>query len=215
MTTLILIRHGETEGNVQQVWHGALDAPLTARGQAQVQATAQRMVELAKQYPIDIFYVSPLPRAHSTASAIASAINAELISEDGLREFSLGDWEGRTFLDLKEREQLWERWRVDPWFTPPNGESPGSFNQRAVAALQNLTNRHPGQTILAVTHSGVICTVLATWLGGHPEDWQHWEPHNCAITILRANDDGWQPILVNDVSHLPVEVIVNDKPVYA
>src|SRR5437773_1398142 len=107
MTILILVRHGETEANVQQLWHGSLDAPLTERGRQQVLATAQQLKKLATRYPIDAFYVSPLPRAQSTADAIAQAIGKRLQVENDLREFDLGDWEGRSFLALKEQENLW------------------------------------------------------------------------------------------------------------
>ncbi len=215
MTTLILIRHGETEANVQQVWQGSLDAPLTVRGQQQVAATAVRVAALSQQHPIDAFYVSPLPRARSTALAIATAIQRQPTIAAGLREFDLGDWEGRSFRDLKETEQLWERWRVDPTFAPPNGESPHTFNLRAVNVISALAETHPGQTVLVVTHGGLICNVLATWLGGGPGDWRRWEPHNCAITILQISAGQWQGHTINDISHLPAETIVNETPAYA
>jgi broad specificity phosphatase PhoE len=216
MTVLVLVRHGETEANVQQVWQGSLDAPLTPRGQQQVRATAYYMTELANRYPIDMFYVSPLARAQSTASAIAQMIGLQPLIDPDLREFDLGDWEGRSFLELKEKENLWERWRVDPWFAPPNGESPGSFNRRAVAAFEHLADLHPEQTLLAVTHGGLISNTLATWFGTGPADWRRWEPHNCAISILKSEAGKWQALMVNSIGHLPAEAIAqNDSSVYA
>src|SRR5688572_16512040 len=80
-TRLLLVRHGETEGNVNKVWHGELDAPLTERGQLQVAATANRLKQLHAQYPIDAFYVSPLPRAQSTADAIRQATGLAPVTE--------------------------------------------------------------------------------------------------------------------------------------
>lgn len=216
MTVLILIRHGETEANVQQIWQGSMDAPLTARGRQQVKATAHYMAELTQHYPIDQFYVSPLPRAQSTAAAIAQRIGRQPIIEENLREFDLGDWEGRSFLELKEKEDLWTRWQVDPWFAPPHGESPRAFNQRAVQTFQQLADLHPDQTLLAVTHGGLICNVLATWFGAGPDDWRRWEPHNCAISILTLREARWQSLVVNDIRHLPVEAVVaNDQSAYA
>lgn len=216
MTTLILVRHGETEGNVQQLWHGAMDSPLTARGQLQVGATAAQLVELDQTYRVAAFYVSPLPRAQQTAAAIAKTINRQPIIEPGLREFDLGAWEGRTFLDLRDNENLWERWRQDPHFMPPQGESPRSFHARVLATIQHLAAQHPAATVLIVTHGGVICNVLAAWLGSGPEDWRHWEPHNCAITLLQGEGTQWQGLLVNDISHLPVDAIAtHDGEAYA
>jgi broad specificity phosphatase PhoE len=206
-TVLILVRHAETESNVNQRWYGALDAPLTERGRAQVAATAAAVAELTERYPPDVFYVSPLPRAQSTAAAIADAIDMPPAVEDELREFDLGDWEGRTFQDLRETEDLWGRWAADPSFAPPNGESPASFSQRVEAALQNLVARHPGETVLIVSHGAVIGNVLTRWLGDG-KDWRRWDPPNCSITVLErgmdshADESAWKPILVNDVSHL-------------
>lgn len=204
LTTLILVRHAETEANLNQVWHGALDAPLTPRGREQVAATAARLAELHQSAPIDIFYVSPLPRAQSTAAAIALATGLSMVIEEGLREFGLGDWEGRSLRELREQENLWGRWELDPRFAPPNGESPVSFNLRATAALSQLAAQHPGQRILVVTHGAFISSVLATWLGADASRWRAYDPPNCAITILVKRIEGWHGEVVNDISHLPL-----------
>jgi broad specificity phosphatase PhoE len=201
---LILVRHAETEGNLNQVWHGALDAPLTPRGLEQVTATATYLSELHAQQPINAFYVSPLPRAQSTAAAIAAAIDLPFTVDPGLREFDLGDWEGRSFRELREHENLWGRWDADPTFAPPNGESPVSFNRRAIATLQRLAAHHAGQTVLVVTHGAFIGSVLATWLGAHAGRWREFDPHNCAITVLVQDGDSWHGKVVNDISHLPL-----------
>ncbi len=202
-TRLILVRHGETEGNVNQVWHGALDAPLTLRGRAQVAATATRMAELHERLAIDHLYVSPLPRAQSTAAAIAAAIGHTPEVVDDLREFSIGDWEGRAFTDLRDTEDLWGRWNDDPHFAPPNGESPSSFNSRVVETAHALVAQHPDQTLVAVTHGAVIGNLLASFVGDGPGDWRRFDPPNCAISILDWDGTTWTPIWVNDIEHLP------------
>lgn len=209
ITRLILVRHAETEANINQVWQGDLDAPLTRRGQQQVVATAARLAHFHALVGIHRFYVSPLPRAQSTAAAIAEAIGLPAIVESGLREFSLGDWEGRSFRELREVENLWGRWEVDPAFAPPSGESPTTFNRRATLTLLNLVVRHPGETLLAVTHGAFISSVLATWLGKDPGKWRDYDPHNCAVTVLVAGAGSggglvWRGDVVNDISHLPL-----------
>jgi broad specificity phosphatase PhoE len=201
-TTLILVRHGETEANVSQVWHGALDAPLTERGRQQVAATAAYFAQAVRTERIDRLYVSPLARAQSTAAAIADATGLTPIVEPGLREFSIGDWEGRTMQDLRETENLWGRWAEDPWFTPPNGESPGTFNRRVVDAMRSLAAQHPGETLLLVTHSGVIATLLASWIGSGREDWVRFTPDNCSVSRIVGCDDTWEPLEVNSIAHL-------------
>ena len=213
-TRLILVRHGETEANLLQLWHGSLDAPLTPRGRRQVEATAQRFAGCVKQIQIDRLYVSPLPRARSTAAAISAAIGLPPVVEDGLREFSIGDWEGRTFRDLMDNEQLWRRWALDPTFAPPNGESPHSFGARAEEAMANLAKQNEGLTIVAVTHGGVIGSVLNAWLGDGRGDWVRWEPHNCAVSRLEWDGDRWRGVLVNDISHLPDDARAVEAPDY-
>jgi probable phosphoglycerate mutase len=209
MTTFMFVRHAETEANIQQVWQGSLDAPLTARGMRQVAATARRVAELAKSYPIDRFYVSPLPRARSTAAAIAAAIRMQPVVEPGLREFDLGEWEGRSFHELRETEDLWNHWAKDPAFAPPSGESPLTFAARLNADFSRLAAEHPDETVLLVTHGGVISNLLAQWLGDGPHDWRRWEAHNCAISIIDQDQAGrWRPILINDISHLPPDARV-------
>ena len=208
MTRLIMIRHAETEANLAKLWYGALDAPLTERGKGQVAATAKRMAELQNQYPIDHFYVSPLGRAQTTAASIANAIDMQPIIDDGLREFDLGDWEGRSYADLRENEKMWDIWRDDPHFAPPNGESPASFTARAVEALERLANAHAGETILMVTHGGIIGNVMALWFGNGVQDWGKYSPHNCSIAILEKNGSGWSASVMNDIAHLSEELRV-------
>jgi broad specificity phosphatase PhoE len=202
MTRLILVRHGETEANVSQIWHGALDAPLTPQGEAQVAAVSARLAALHAETPIEHFYVSPLSRARITAQAIADAIGLEPEIEEGLQEMSIGDWEGRTFAHLRDVDRLWERWKADPSFAPPNGESPLLFTTRVPGTFQKLVEAHPGETILVVSHGGVISNLLAQWLGKGPHDWQRWDPANCSITILDQQGDGWQAYCLNDIDHL-------------
>jgi probable phosphoglycerate mutase len=198
-----LVRHAETEANFSQVWQGDLDAPLTERGLLQVGATATRLAQMHNEEPFDVFYVSPLPRALSTARAISEVIGLPLVIEDGLREFGLGDWEGRSLLELRDVENLWVRWEADPAFAPPNGESPVSFNGRATRTLEAIAARHPGQRVLAVSHGAWISSVLATWLGGDARDWRRFDAPNCAISVLVREAAGWRGVVVNDIGHLP------------
>ena len=215
MTKLLLLRHGETEGNVQQVWHGALDIPLTGRGQQQVAATVQWISDFHRQTPIDQVAVSPLPQALRTAEPIAHALNRPLQLCPGLRELDLGDWEGRTLRELYEVENLWGRWHQDPMFAPPRGESPATFQTRVLQTFHQLATQYSTQTVLAVTHGGVIATALLTWLQGNPDHWRQLEPHNCALTILEYTAEQWQPLLVNSISHLPADAISQvDQTVY-
>lgn len=209
ITRLILVRHAETEANVSQLWQGDLDAPLTERGQQQVIATAARLAQVHLATPIHAFYASPLPRAQSTAVAIAAATGLPIFVENDLREFSLGQWEGRSLRELREVEDLWGRWAVEPAFAPPNGESPVSFNQRATQILGSLAVRHPGQRLLVVTHGAFISSVLSTLIEGDLGNWRAYDAPNCAISILAQQQNGWYGELLNDISHLPPSALAD------
>lgn len=207
MTKLILIRHAETEGNFNGVWNGVTDAPFTQRGENQIVSTARYMQTLVTEHPINHFYVSPIGRARKTAAAIEARIRHLAQIENDLREFDLGDWEGRELRELADKEKLWQRWAVDPGFAPPNGESPRSFRARALRIIDALVERHEGETLLIVSHGGIIGTALGQRLSGTLNDWARWEPYNCSISILEFDGVQWNGLLVNDVSHLPATLI--------
>jgi len=213
-TTLYLVRHAETEANVSAVWYGSLDAPLTPVGKEQIAATAELFGRLSAEAPFDVIYTSPLPRARATAAAIVQAIApisngaADLLRiDDDLTEFTIGDWEGRSFEELRTVEGMWQRWLVDPEFAPPNGESPASFNRRALSVLRRIVAAHPGERVVVVSHGGLICNVLAVWLGNGPADWRRFEVHNCSVTLLQGNDETWQSLAIGDVKHLEPKLV--------
>jgi probable phosphoglycerate mutase len=202
-TRLILIRHAETEANVsKKVWQGASDTPLTIRGERQAAATAGYLAMLHRRNAVDVFYASSLLRARRTADAISTAIGLPVQLDYALREFDLGDWEGRAFDDLEDTENLSKRWDADPHFAPPGGESPHMFQRRIVTAFESMASAHPDQTVLVVTHGGVIRNLLGLWIGNGPDDWQRWQASNCSITMLERSGQAWHPILLNDTSHL-------------
>jgi broad specificity phosphatase PhoE len=208
-TRLILIRHAETEANVaQQVWQGSSDTPVTMRGERQIAATAAHLTTLHRRSAVDVCYGSPLPRARRTADAISRVISLPMQVDHALREFDLGDWEGRTFADLEETENLSSRWETDPHFAPPGGESPYLFQRRVVTTFERLAAIHPNQTLLVVTHGAVIRNLLAVWIGNGPGDWRRWQACNCSITMLARRGQLWCPVVLNDTSHLPPEAVM-------
>ncbi len=214
-TTLYLVRHGETLANVEQRWYGSLDAPLSPRGEVQVAATGARFGANSALAAVDAIFASPLGRAQKTAAAIGQALGLPVIVEPGLREFHIGDWEGRTYRELMEEERLWERWKVDPTFAPPNGESPASFSRRTLTEVGALLAQQAGRRLVLVTHGGVIGCLLDAWIGSATGDWARWEPHNCSVSVLHWEGGRWQPGAINDVSHLPDDAKPSYKPIYA
>ena len=148
---LLLIRHGETALNVARVLQPA-DTPLSERGMAQAGALAQRLAAMQVRTIVS----SDLPRARSTAQAIAAATGAAIEFTPLLQERNFGDWRGRPYDGMA----------IDPLTmaeAPPNGESTAAFEQRVADAFAHVVMRQAalGGVLAVVTHGLVIRALLA------------------------------------------------------
>ncbi len=139
MTTLYLVRHGETVDNARQVMQGQTQGALNECGIKQAEEVAERMASVA----IDAFVSSDLKRSYDTCAIIAARHGAEVVSTPLLRERDWGDFTGMFIPDLKDK----------PW--PPNVEPMGTLKDRARRFLRWVAETYPNQTVLAVGH-GII-----------------------------------------------------------
>jgi len=178
---LTLVRHGETSANLDGVWHGSTDTPLTARGRVQAKRVADYLG--AEHRDSSAIYSSDLQRARHTADAIAGALGLALRLDAELREFDLGEWEGRSFAELFEVERFWHNMKDDPHFAPHGGESPLQVTQRFTTALRRIAGAHPGERVIVVAHGGALSMALADLVDGHYTRWQH-VMDNCAVSEL-------------------------------
>jgi len=180
-TILTLVRHGETSANLDGVWHGSSDTPLTEHGEHQARCVARFL----GQHGADAteVYASPLRRARSTASPIASQLGLEARIDPDLREYDIGGWEGKTFQELQEVHGLWDRIAADPDFAAHGGESPRQVVRRMTACLRELHARHAGERIIIVTHGGALSLALGSLLASSDSRFAH-VMSNCAVTEL-------------------------------
>lgn len=139
MTTLLLVRHGETFDNVNQVMQGQTQGQLNGNGRAQAEALAEQM---AGRH-IDAFVASDLKRSIDTCEVIARRHDMRVVTTPLLRERDWGDFTGQFIPDLKDK----------PW--PPNVESMAQLKQRAHDFIEKMRSDYPNQTVLAVGH-GII-----------------------------------------------------------
>ena len=139
MTTLYLVRHGETIDNVQQIMQGQTQGQLTERGWAQAEEVA---TSLAGK-DIDAFVSSDLKRSFDTCKVIAEKHGMTPTTTPLLRERDWGDFTGRFIPDLKD----------EPW--PPNVETMGQLKDRARRFLRFIRTNFPEQPVVAVGH-GII-----------------------------------------------------------
>lgn len=158
-TTFLLVRHGETAWNVEHRIQGhSGDVGLTARGVEQVRAAAERLADSGARRIVS----SDLARARESAEVIAKRLGLAVTLDASLRERSYGELEGRpdSFL-TRENSGIADGVIVDVDAAPPNGESIKELNERVTAALERLAAQHPGETIIVVTHGGLIRTLRA------------------------------------------------------
>jgi alpha-ribazole phosphatase len=201
-TRLLLVRHGQTSYNHEIRFMGQRDIPLNETGRVQAQAVAAR---LAVEQPAAI-YSSQLGRARETALAIRAAIpvHPDLRIDARLTEGNFGDWEGRTYEELRQHDAghlaRWEADRLNS--APPNGESLQALAERVHDVYREICAAHPDETVIIVAHGGslqvLIATALELPLGGY---WKMWVS-NASVSELNVHDSGAILKLLNDTSHL-------------
>ncbi|TCP55785.1 alpha-ribazole phosphatase/probable phosphoglycerate mutase [Tumebacillus sp. BK434] len=154
-TTLLLIRHGETDANVQRRYIGRTDVPLNATGLAQ----AAELRAAFSEHRIAAIYHSPYQRTLATAAQLGE----ELRADERLAELHFGAWEALTYDEISERDHLYS-WYDDPWhFAPPGGETLQQLDLRLSSWLHDILARHPEQTVAAVSHGGPLRWLLAKY----------------------------------------------------
>jgi len=178
---LVIVRHGETSANLDGVWHGSTDTPLTERGHAQARRAAGFVAEA---YPhARAIYTSDLQRAHHTAQPIAAALELELRLEPSLREFDLGSWEGKTYRELHETHRLWHHMKDDPHYAPHGGESPLAVTERFTDTLRRIATSHSNELVVVVAHGGALSLAFAALLDGDYTAWGR-VMDNCGVSEL-------------------------------
>jgi broad specificity phosphatase PhoE len=158
MTTLVLIRHGQTDWNVEGRWQGQADPPLNDRGREQ----ARRAAEYQRRYGFAALYSSDLRRAMETAQVIGMEMGLDVIPEPRLREVNLGRWQGRLSADIQAQyPDEFRRWHESPLTAhPPDGEDIPTLAARVLQAINEIIARHPKRRVGIVSHELPIAVVL-------------------------------------------------------
>ncbi|MGZ9074313.1 MAG: histidine phosphatase family protein [Burkholderiaceae bacterium] len=184
-TKLLLIRHGETAWNAEHRIQGQLDIPLSPRGVVQ----SARLAECLANEPINAVYSSGQSRAWLTAAPVAARHGLPVIAEPRLRERSFGVFEGLTLDEIVERYPVeFRKWRErDPSWWPDGGESGQQLIDRVLKALADITAQHAGQTVVLVSHGGVLDVV---YRAARTLEWHAPREHqmlNAAVNRLTAS----------------------------
>lgn len=187
---LIVVRHGRTEANASGRLLGRLDLGLDDLGRAQAVALAQAVGR------VDRVVASPLLRTRETAAAFGVAVE----TDDRLMELDYGEFDGLPLVDVPA--ELWQRWRSDPTFAPPGGESLVALRERVTQALEGLSAPAMTETIVVVTHVSPIKAAVAWALGAGDEVTWRMFVRPASISRIAVTERG--PVLhaFNEAGHL-------------
>lgn len=206
MTDLILIRHGETDWNRELRFQGQVDVPLNATGHEQARRLAARLA--AEQTAVDHLVCSDLIRTRQTAQPALSALLPHLdlsaVSDTGLREQHFGVVDGMRVDDIKQQyASAWDAWIQ---FTEdsgmPGGETTRQFHSRVMDAVQRLASAHPDQTVLVVTHGGVLDMIWRTARGIGLAGPRQSDIPNAGLNRVRVSGDALEVLHWADTRHL-------------
>jgi probable phosphoglycerate mutase len=192
-TTIVMVRHGETDWNRDNRFQGHADPPLNAVGRRQARALPR---ELAGD-KLTALYSSPLRRASETASILADALDLEVHVLEALREVDVGSWSGLTRTQVETRyPEGYRRW-LEYGHGWDDGETYEELGSRVVGGLVEIARAHPGERVAAVTHGGPIRSALAAAAGVDFRDARR-SIHvigNCAVVRLALRDGRLERVL--------------------
>lgn len=202
MTTLLMIRHGESEANRNKLFAGNLDADLQNNGLKQAQKTAEF---IAANYKVDKIYASDLKRAFKTGKCVADLVGVEIIPNKNLREISAGKWEGISFDDLAVNYA--DDYNV--WLTDignaccTGGESVKQLGKRIMDELTAIASANDGKTIVIATHATPIRVMQTLVQYGNLDNMKSvsWVT-NASVTTFEYENGVWRCVKVSQDAHL-------------
>jgi len=199
-TTVLLVRHGQTESNITGYFMGWSDEDISELGYAQASSLSSRLAI----FPIASIYSSPLRRTLNTARVLAEPhkLEPEVLAE--LIEIGLGDWQGLHREEIIQKwPDIWKQSRIDPSDVAlPNGESFQHVTERAVRAFNRIVAENTDRQVLAVTHDVVIRVLVAHTLDTSNSIYRRMEINNASLSIIRVEDGRARLVTLNDTAHL-------------
>jgi broad specificity phosphatase PhoE len=200
MTSVYLVRHGETAWNKEEIFRGRTDISLNEIGFRE----AQLVGDYLKGKDIQVIYSSPLSRAMETARGIAQVFNLKVQPLEGIIDMSFGKWEGLPLKEVQPRDgELYRQWREEPHLvTLPGGESLDEVRVRAMAALEGVIQYHKGMNIVLVSHRVVNKVIICGILGiDNSHFWQIGQD-TAAVNLIQYKEGKYILSLLNETCHL-------------
>jgi len=200
MTSVYVVRHGETAWNKEEIFRGRTDISLNDIGFRE----AELVGEYLKGKDIHVIYSSPLSRAMETARRIAQVFNLKVQPLEGIIDMSFGKWEGLPLKEVQTRDgELYRQWREQPHLvTLPGGESLDEVRVRAMAALEEVIQYRKGMNIVLVSHRVINKVIICGILGiDNSHFWQIGQG-TAAINLIQYKEGKYILSLLNETCHL-------------
>jgi len=199
MTQIILVRHGETEWNVKEVFRGRIDIELNETGMKQ----AKLLAEYLSSIKIDAIYSSALKRALTTAEKIASYHKLDVVTTPGLMDLDFGEWQGLPRQEVQDSyKELYAQWLNHPERVKmPAGESLDDVRTRAVGMVDKVITKYEGSVVL-VSHRVVNKVLICALLGLDNSHFWNIEQGTCGMTIFTYENERFILTRHNDTSYL-------------
>ena len=202
MTTVILIRHGESEANREDIFAGHLNVDLMPKGVEQAQKTAQYIVE---NYTVDKIYASDLKRAYKTGKTLADKLGMEIIVDKRFREIDAGEWDGIKFNELGDKyAEDFRIWRDDIANAKcTGGESVEDLRKRVFGAATEVAENNDGKTVVIATHATPI-RVMQTYVQMGSLEKMNDIPwvSNASVSVFEYDNGKWTCKAVSMDKHL-------------
>jgi len=199
MTEIILVRHGETEWNVAEIFRGRIDIDLNETGIRQ----AELLAEYLSKVKIEAIYSSPLKRALKTAEIIAGYHKLEVATATGLIDFNFGQWQGLSHKEVKDKyKELYAAWTNRPdQVKIPDGESLDDVRKRATGVVGSIIERYKG-TVVLVSHRVVNKVLICALLGLDNSHFWNIKQDTCGISTFTYENEQFILTKHNDTSYL-------------
>ncbi|UJL48360.1 histidine phosphatase family protein [Virgibacillus sp. NKC19-16] len=188
MTTICLIRHGETDWNAGGRLQGMTDIPLNDKGIRQ----AEECAAFLRAVDYDVLIASPLKRAKRTAEIINNKLNLPFVEMEDFKERAFGD---------AERMTMEERLTAYPDKNFPNQEESEAFTHRVMAGIDTITQNYPDKSVLLVAHGAVINVILTVISNGEIGA-DKTKLLNACISNIHYQENQWNVKNFNLVDHL-------------
>ena len=199
-TSVVLIRHGETDYNRTGRYMGRLEKGLNDLGREQAACAARR---LAREGGAQVLITSPLRRTRETAGYLEKALDLTAEPDDGFLEVDLGPWQDRERRQVAEEDpQRWKLWMTDPARVQVAGmESLDALRARIGQALEGVMARHAGRRVVVVTHFACVVTGLLHALDLPSSAYRRFPVDNSSFTELLSGRL-IRLVRFNDTAHL-------------